>query len=497
MASFSLSIGFDSLLLVHYDLPMVDALRNFFDLNDALVFFVYGQVFFVLGLAVALQSRRHSRLALARSLVWLSLFGIVHGLHEWGQFFIPIQTSYLSDGMLSILVLIQTILLGLSFAFLFQFGVELLREKWPWLGPIPLVVTLVWGIWSAAILLVGVLPMGVWGQQHASISARYLIGFPAALVAAYGIRYQAKQQIKPLNLTQIYNMLRIAGYALVAYAFLGGLVVPAGEFFPASWLNDSLTVRWLGIPVAVFRSLAGLVIAVTIILALEVFDVEVDRLIERMELDQRLAAERERIGRELHDGAIQQAYAAGLIIESARLRAEADSVVAHRLERAVSALNQTIASLRAYMNELRPGPTSLSLSEGLRRQATDPRYATLMDTELYLALPDKIDHDPVQTTHILAIVGEGLSNAARHSHARSVVVAAGARDGQLILSIEDDGRGFNEEIEEQGYGLRNMRDRARLLGGQLSVESELGKGTRIRLTMPLNHIESNLGQKKV
>ncbi len=210
--------------------------------------------------------------------------------------------------------------------------------------------------------------------------------------------------------------------------------MPAGDFFPANWLNDSVTVRWLGIPVPVFRSLTGLVIAVTVILALEVFDVEVDRLIERMEVDQTLAAERQRIGRELHDGAMQQAYAAGLIIESARLRAEPDSVVGQRLDTAISALNQSIASLRAYMSELRPGPTTLSLSEGLRQQATDPRYSALMDIELKLALPEPTELDPVQKTHVLAIVGEALSNAARHSHARLLTISAGAEDQRLNIT---------------------------------------------------------------
>ena len=73
----------------------VEALAELFETNRIIVLTVYGQVFFVLGLAIALQSLKRSTLALARPLPWLAAFGIVHGFHEWGYLFIPIQSGYL------------------------------------------------------------------------------------------------------------------------------------------------------------------------------------------------------------------------------------------------------------------------------------------------------------------------------------------------------------------------------------------------------------------
>src|SRR5215510_11582569 len=102
---------------------MVTFLQEFFAINRTLVFFAYGLVFFVLGLAITLQSRRHSRLSLARRLHWLALFGFFHGFHEWGDVFIPIQATYLPPPFISLLRAIQLGLLSLSFACLFQFGV--------------------------------------------------------------------------------------------------------------------------------------------------------------------------------------------------------------------------------------------------------------------------------------------------------------------------------------------------------------------------------------
>ncbi|HEX6383194.1 MAG TPA: sensor histidine kinase, partial [Anaerolineae bacterium] len=324
-----------------------------------------------------------------------------------------------------------------------------------------------------------------WHDQ-ATTWARYLIGFPAGLLAAFGLRFQAEHYIKPLGLTAIYRTLRVAGLALLAYGILGGLVVPGGEFFPATWLNERNLVAWLGIPIPVFRSLAGLVMAMAIIRALEVFELEVDQLIEQMEVEQSLTAERERIGRELHDGAIQQVYTAGLIVESARRKVDEDpTVAAQRLDRAMVALNEAIASLRAYMGELRAASDTVSLVDGLRQQTADARLNTLMNVALTLDLPETATFGPAQTTHILAIVSEALANAARHAQARHVHVQTDVTSGQFRLTIQDDGRGFNGQRNSDGYGLRNMRDRARLLNGTLQVVSEPGQGTSVILSVPL------------
>lgn len=464
--------------------PMVDTIRNFFDLNSALTFFVYGQVFFVLGLAIFLQSRRHSRLGLARSLRWLGAFGITHGLHEWGIFFIPIQSTYLSTSILSFLQILQVLLLGFSFFFLFQFGAELLSERWPVVLSIPFIIAAPLSVFFIVLAFESNISLGPW-QQQTSIWLRYLIGFPAALMGAFGLRYHARQHIKPLQLTHIYRMLQIAGISMFIYGILTGLVVPAGDFFPANWLNDSLTVRWIGVPIPVFRSIAGLVLTVTIIRALEVFEIEIDERLEKLEIEQSLVAERDRIGRELHDGAIQQVYTAGLIIESAQKKVEEDSGVALKLERALTVLNQAITGLRAYMKELRQDVTAVSLIEGLEQQADDPRFKSLMEVNLSAELPDDLILEPVETTHILAISSEALSNAARHAEARKVNIDAKIEEGQLIITIEDNGKGFQEKKDSSGYGLRNMRDRARLLGGELTIASNPGHGTTITLFVPL------------
>ena len=124
----------------------MDFVHTFFELNRQAILFVYGLVFFVLGLGIALQSRRYSRLDLARSLSWLAAFGFTHGLHEWGDLFIPIQKSYLSAPAYQLLNVVQLMLLAASFACLFEFGVALMRPlgRMRWLHGVSVGLFLVW-----------------------------------------------------------------------------------------------------------------------------------------------------------------------------------------------------------------------------------------------------------------------------------------------------------------------------------------------------------------
>jgi signal transduction histidine kinase len=462
---------------------MIDNLNRFFELNWLLVFFAYGLVFFVIGLAVALQSRRHSRLELARALGWLAAFGLAHGLHEWGAIFIPIQAQYVDPVIIKLLQMLQVVLLALSFTFLFQFGVELLRERWPRLILLPLLLVVGWALFFILPGIAVTADFELWHQQ-ANTWARYLLGFTGSIAAAVGLYYQAQHYIKPLNLQSIYRTLRIAGVCLLIYAILGGLIVPGGHFFPANWLNETAVQNAIGIPVPVFRSLVGLVLAFAIIRALDVFDMEVDQMIEQMQIEQSLAVERDRIGRDLHDGAVQQLYSAGLIVSAAQRKLPQEpTVAAQRLDRAVQAIDEAIAGLRATMGELRERPTVHSLPDELRRQTADPRLMALMKVELTLDVPDTAVFSPIQIHHISAILNEALSNAARHAQTRHVQVTACQNAHQFQLTIHDDGRGFNPDGQAAGYGLRNMRDRARLLGGQLDIQSQPNEGTTITLTL--------------
>lgn len=457
---------------------------DFFLINRSMIYFVYGLVFFLLGFAIILQTRQSSRLDFARSLRWLAAFGITHGLHEWGDLFIPIQAEYLSPETIRILYILHLILLALSYIFLFEFGFALLytgkRRLWfHWLTPI---LFIGWFIVLVSILTPTNTDERLW-RYPANALARYFIGFPGGLLAAYALRRHTMLRIKPLNVPQIVLTLQVAGIALAIYGVLGGLIPPPVDFFPGNIINRETFTDFVGIPPLVFRSLVGLVIAVAVIRALEIFDVETERRIEALEQHEIVNAERERLARELHDGAIQKVYTAGLLVESTFMLADPQSEIGAGLEKSIIVLNDAIADLRRNLTDLHASSAvrAEALPILLQQIAENPQYTSMVNISLNLNGLNSRQLSSIRSSHVFAIVNEALANIVRHAQAKNVDIRACDLGTQLQLEIQDDGIGIPPR-PNAGYGLRNMRDRARLLDGNLTFTND--KGTTVTLTIP-------------
>lgn len=455
-------------------------MESFFTLNRPLILFLYGQVFFVVGLAIFLQSRRHSRLRLARDLRWLALFGILHGLHEWGLVFIPLQTSYLSEPAIKVSMTIQVWLLAGSFICLLIFGARLLEAKFSWMRWLAGGLITVWLIFFSVPELVGN-SFSNW-IYLSSVSARYLLAFSGAMLSAYGLYVLAQTEVVLKNGRKFHQMLQLAGVSLFIYAIFGGLLVKEGGFFPANVLNQQLLEELFHVPAEIFRSLSGLVLTVSIIRALEIFEVEVDRLIEKMEIDAIQAAERERIGQEIHDGAMQGVYSVSLILNSMVKQVEAESPAAIRLAQAQQVLVQVVFDLRRYMTSLRRSLPQKSLVEELTQLAEQPRFSSLVDIQLNLT--DAVKVEGVDSRRLLILVQEALSNVVRHAEATAVSINFYPEQDNYILTITDNGRGFDLTNIQPGYGLRTMKEQARMLGTELELISDIGKGTTYKMICP-------------
>jgi len=370
---------------------------------------------------------------------------------------------------------------------LFQFGIDLLRPmpgRWAWLRWLPVSSLLVWSLGALVWLTVMPVSLAEW-QILANIWARYLIGLPGAALAAYGLRCHAARLIAPFSEKRTLRMLYLAAWSLAGYAVLGGLVVPAAPYFPANWLNTTLLESWLIVPTPVWRSLLGLMLTLTILRTLEIFDLEIEYKLNAMEEAETLAVERERIGRDLHDRTLQSVYAAGLMLRAAseKLRWPEEGHNTAGLNQAMQALDQAVNDIRQHIAELRAQPTSLSLAEGLTQLLRDSALPSMVEVDLTLNLPEDQPLSAGQVSHLLAITREALSNVARHAHAHQVQLCAQLEANSLHLAVTDDGHGIPPDYVA-GYGLRNMRDRAKLLGGELEIYSEPGHGTRLRLTLP-------------
>lgn len=450
--------------------------QEYFSSNRIIILAIYGQVFFVLGLAIFLQSRRHSRLKLARDLRWLALFGVLHGFYEWGWVFIPIQAEYVSPAIINLLRMGHVGLLALSFVSLLIFGIVLFetedRRYW-WLG------ALLVGGWIAGSVFAYLISVETedWLRLSA-IWARYLIGFPGAGLAAIGLYRVAKTEIVVSTGQNFNQMLRWAGHSLIVYSVVAGLVTAPGNFFPANVLNRVTVENWLGIPIELFRSVTGFFLAITIIRALELFEVEVDRLIERMEVEAIQAAERDRIGQEIHDGAMQGVYSVSLILNSMIRHVDSPPAL-QRLTQAQEVLERVTFDLRRYMTSLRICPPEKSLTEELTELVADPRFSSLVDIRMDIATPPALD--PERNGHLLGLIQEALSNVVRHAAADQVIIRLFCENEHFVLEIQDNGQGFNVEQAKLGYGLQTMNRHARLIGATMTLDSWPGKGATVRV----------------
>ncbi|MCW1966590.1 MAG: GAF domain-containing sensor histidine kinase [Anaerolineae bacterium] len=201
----------------------------------------------------------------------------------------------------------------------------------------------------------------------------------------------------------------------------------------------------------------------------------------------RLEDERRHISRELHDEAGQvligiklglQAMAQQIPPEQAEMRKELDTLRKQ--------VNLSTAQLKELARRLRP-PTldELGLFVALKQLVSDYQDKMGNDLLVYLELnaPEQRLSQPMETA-LYRIVQEGLTNCAKYAQAQHIWVTVNADAQHVTLSISDDGKGFDLHAPHHGLGLLGMRERVEILDGQLVIDSRIGEGTHIEVTMP-------------
>jgi two-component system, NarL family, sensor histidine kinase YdfH len=200
-----------------------------------------------------------------------------------------------------------------------------------------------------------------------------------------------------------------------------------------------------------------------------------------------LNAERQRMARELHDTLAQGVAGMVLQLEAAKEHHSASrfervgAIIARALVRARS----TLADSRAAIDDLRAVPNSIAEAVHTKTERFTQATGILCELELDLG-----DHDPTQKVgpHIRRLLSEALANITRHAQADQVGVRLAVVGDQLILEIRDNGIGFDPDVASRSghYGLLGMRERTRLVGGALQIDSQIGVGTHIRVSIPLD-----------
>jgi two-component system sensor kinase FixL len=193
-----------------------------------------------------------------------------------------------------------------------------------------------------------------------------------------------------------------------------------------------------------------------------------------------------RIGSDLHDGLGQDLTGIALMLRSvvAQLRKENSSARAD-VEDIISLVNGAIESTRAMARGLAPvGADRGGLIAGLQSMTVRGMERYGIRAHFNTSLREPLTLDDGAATHLYRIAQEAFTNAIRHGRVTQVSIDLATADGALTLSVQDNGRGFDERNSSNGMGMKLMRYRAQMLGGDVSIASIKGGGVVVRCTCP-------------
>jgi signal transduction histidine kinase len=316
-----------------------------------------------------------------------------------------------------------------------------------WLAFLIVVLGLLWGVMhSIEAALPALMP-------SASTSPPFLLTFAysansllcLAAIVGFGLRYRDRVDDLDRWLAFGASLMLFASLHLVFTPLLGNVQVSPGDF-----------LRVLGYGV---------------------FCVGVWRAIKAAEFGRAVADERSRLAREIHDGLAQYLFA---VSTHATMLERGASAAVHipKIKRAAAAAQQ----------EARFAILALSSASGSAPfDAALQRYVELLNAdgalEVELEIDPRMRLDPDEQIELFRIVQEGLANIRHHAGAKRAEVRIEGRDGRRIVTIIDDGEGFDRDDAESGLGLRTIRARIASIGAALSLQTSPGAGTALEVIL--------------
>jgi signal transduction histidine kinase len=291
-------------------------------------------------------------------------------------------------------------------------------------------------------------------------------------------------------------------------------VVPPFDVFPGNLLNTASFTAALGFPVQIVRAVMAALITISLILATQIVDDERRRqlltaqeerlealeavqqeLLRREALREELLRhtviaqeeERARIARELHDEMAQ--ILTGFTLHLATLCDYAcdHPDVRNQVDRLNSLSQQMSASLYRLVHDLRPAQLDdLGLVAALQYLVDDTHSRIGLQAQLVVDGKQR-RLDPLVETVLFRCAQEALTNVARHAGVNEAAVRLSFEPEGIRLRIRDTGAGFvlgDDQLPEQSWGLAGMRERVYSVGGQLSIDTKLGRGTLVEVLVP-------------
>ncbi len=205
--------------------------------------------------------------------------------------------------------------------------------------------------------------------------------------------------------------------------------------------------------------------------------------------------ERRRWARELHDETLQELGALNVMQESA-LQVDDAEAMRRALARSNRHVEGIIAGLQGLITELRPAALDqLGIAAAVEVLVERVQSRGALEVELDIDLAYEAGREPTRHTPeleatVYRTVQEALTNIVKHAEATRARVLVEETGETIAITVEDDGVGFDDKAAHDGFGLLGMSERVALAGGELSISSSVGRGTRVRATLPVVRIST-------
>jgi len=464
-----------------------------------------------MGLSVLIEAGRNSELDFARALRPLSLFGLLHGSHEWLEMFLLINSRTSSNPSYPPWIdILRLTLLAVSFLLLIGFGYYLITGK-PTLKQTLTTYLMIVVIWLLGVLWIS--HNSIPGHERivaVDVFTRYALAIPGSALTVWGLLVQRRRFFQD-SMYNFGNDVTLAAIAFGIYGGIGQLFAQPSNIFPSYFINGEVFIRWFGFPVQVLRAAMACVTAVFIIRSLRAFEVDSQRKIEnlreaqlaehsrlesmRAEMLHRTViaqeAERKRIASELHDETGQALTGLGLGLRGLSEIIPINPQKAVQQARQLQSLTtQSLYELQRLVSGLHPPQLDdLGLAAALRWYAgeTTSRFGIKVDI---VSQGQQVMIPNDMSIVLFRIVQEAITNVVRHANATRVTILLNYSEEEINLQIEDDGRGFHvvealdKGSERPSWGLLGMKERATLIGGSCEILSEPSKGTIVIVNIP-------------
>lgn len=208
---------------------------------------------------------------------------------------------------------------------------------------------------------------------------------------------------------------------------------------------------------------------------------------QQTKIESAKADEKSRIAMELHDGILNNIYAVRLNLEFINKKSDDESIA--RRKEYIKALQNVETEIRGVSHDLsRNALFNQDQSFESMLQFMIKSQKNNFDTEFEAELDPEIDWEAMSNVckvNVYRIIQETLQNINKYSQAKRACVNVAKDDGNVSISVSDDGIGFDPEKAKGGIGLKNLRKRAEALSGTLSISSEPGKGAKVEVLFPV------------